>query len=177
VTQFIASGLVLLPFNYWWDGWQANNPDEYSSDFTSKLTLILVLINGLGDGLAEPVGLYFGKFTPYGYSLKYKTRGYWLEMEKREVSDNSCCKIPFKVKLKHDYFTRSYPGSFMVWLVSIIAIFIFHEPFNRNQLIIGAIFIPIIMTLTEAFSPRTWDSPFLFLVGALLLSALIKIPV
>ena len=181
VTQFISSGLVFLPFISYWNDKQNDNPDEYSNEFAEELSLIVVLINGLGDGLAEPVGVKFGGYEPFGKSLKYKTRGYWLETEKVNNNLDSKCGpgswFNFRIKLKHDYFTRSYPGSFMVWLVSFISILALNNPFTTDQLVIAAIFVPPLMTLTEAFSPRTWDSPFLFLVGSLLLTIIIELPV
>lgn len=181
VTQFISSGLVFLPFINHWNNKQNNNPEKYSQDFAEHLSLIVVLINGLGDGLAEPVGVKFGKYKPFGKSLKYKTRGYWLETEKVNNNLDSKCGpgswCNFRIKLKYDYFARSYPGSFMVWLVSFISILALNGPFTAGQLIIAAIFVPPLMTLTEAFSPRTWDSPFLFLVGSLLLTIIIEFPI
>jgi len=33
------------------------------------------------------------------------------------------------------------------------------------ELILALSIIPVAMTLAEAFSPHTWDSPFLYLVG------------
>lgn len=169
VSQFLSSSIIILLASIVFISWE-DDETNYPEDFTDQLMLILVFINGLGDGLAEPVGVKFGKYQPCGISLKYKTRGYWLETENNE---RKCPNILFK----YDYFTRSYPGSFMVWLVSLVSILALNEPFIDDQLWIGAVFIPPLMTLTEAYSPRTWDSPFLFLIGAIALGLLVKIPI
>lgn len=144
VTQFIASSIVIAPFVYLWGTW---------GNFYSDLSLILVIINGLGDGLAEPVGIRFGKH-------KYKTRALYY--------NKKCCS---------GSFTRSYEGSSVVFIVSVCAIGGFYYIFTTWQLVIALLTVPILMTLTEAFSPRTWDSPFLFGIGALLLTGIVKIPV
>lgn len=153
VTQFIASSLVILPFKALWDDWGGT----YGEDFVEDLIFILVMVNGLGDGLAEPVGIKFGKYHLFGRELTYRTRAIW-----------------YQGKFWNGSFKRSYPGSFTVWIVTLISILIFNDPFTTAQWIACLIYLPIIMTLTEAFSPRTWDSPFLFLIGAIVLSWIIK---
>lgn len=151
VSQFLVSSSVILPFVALWD-----------SEYSDELILILVLINGLGDGLAEPVGIKFGKYHLHcceqKYKLTYRTRAVWY--------DGHFCNGSFK---------RSYPGSFMVYIVSLISIIVLNEPFTKVQFILSLVFLPIIMTFTEALSPRTWDSPFLFLVGALFLTGVLEI--
>ena len=39
------------------------------------------------------------------------------------------------------------------------------EVLNQFQFILALLIIPIAMTFAEAFSPHTWDGPFLYLVG------------
>lgn len=125
VTQVAAGNLVLVPL-----GMYLNSIGYYS------LISIPIFINGLGDGLAEPVGIKFGKH-------KYETRALFTDKK----------------------FTRSYEGSVMVFLASIVILLIFQASFAPIQLIIALLIIPILMTLAEAFSPHTWDAPFLFLTG------------
>lgn len=153
VSQFLVSSLVILPFIAMWD--------PVDSEY---LILILVLINGLGDGLAEPVGIKFGRYSfnccNKNFKLTYKTRAIWY--------NGRPCNGEFK---------RSYPGSFMVYIVSLISIVILNEPFTQNQFILTLIALPLVMTLTEAMSPRTWDSPFLFLIGALFLTGVLEIDI
>lgn len=143
VTQFIATGIVLAAFGFLW---------HYLGASTDNLALILVLIVGIGDGLAEPVGIKFGKH-------KYKARA-----------------IYFNGKFCGGEFTRSFEGSFVVYIVSIIVIAIFYTTFTKLQFIIAIFLIPIIATLSEAFAPRTWDNPFIILVCGIVLTCIILIP-
>jgi len=129
-TQIITSLLVLLPFSVYF-----SKIDEIG------LIFIPILINALADGLAEPVGIRFGKH-------KYKTKG---------------C-------LSNKEFERSYEGSFCVFIVSFIIICSYYNYMYLNQFIFSVFTIPILITLTEALSPHTWDSPLLFLVSCGLLS-------
>jgi len=103
------------------------------------LLLIPILINGLGDGLAEPIGVRFGKHH-------YQTRALFSQRT----------------------YTRSLEGSACVFISAVLAILLFADQFSQLQLVIALTIIPPIMTLTEAISPHTWDSPFLYLIGGLL---------
>ena len=100
------------------------------------LIWIPLLIIAFGDGLAEPVGIRFGRH-------KYET--YALFSKKKYI--------------------RSLEGSACVFLASIIVVVVFHPSFTQLQFIIALILIPFLMTLIEAFSPHTWDTPTLFLAG------------
>jgi len=104
----------------------------------SSLILIPILITAIGDGLAEPVGIRFGK-------LKYKTHALFS-------------------KIKYE---RSLEGSLCVFIVSMIIIVMFKSNFTHTEYIAALITVPIVMTLTEAFSPHTWDTPTLFIAGYL----------
>jgi phytol kinase len=103
-----------------------------------SLIFIPIIINGIGDGLAEPVGIRFGKHKYETYALFSKRK-----------------------------YVRSFEGSACVFVTSIIAILIYHAHLTPIQLVVSLCLIPILMTLAEAFSPHTWDTPFLFLVGYL----------
>eukprot|EP01065_Artemidia_motanka_P052315 TRINITY_DN9419_c0_g1_i1.p1 TRINITY_DN9419_c0_g1~~TRINITY_DN9419_c0_g1_i1.p1 ORF type:complete len:476 (+),score=125.46 TRINITY_DN9419_c0_g1_i1:61-1428(+) len=105
------------------------------------LYLIPTLVVGLGDGLAEPVGVRWGKH-------KYRTRAVWY--------DNKCCA---------GEFTRSLEGSACVFIVTVISIAIMTNSFTGVQLAVAYATLPISLTLSEAFAPHTWDTPFLFGVG------------
>ncbi len=149
VTQFLASSVVLVAFSFLWSYFEElKDGDNNFSD----LTLIIILINGLGDGLAEPVGVRFGKH-------KYTTRSIWYDG-----------------KFWNGEFTRSYEGSSCVFLVSVASIGGFYYLFTTGQLIIALLTIPIMMTLTEAFAPHTWDNPFLYFVGGLMLAGIVWLP-
>eukprot|EP01062_Namystynia_karyoxenos_P059767 TRINITY_DN5117_c2_g1_i1.p1 TRINITY_DN5117_c2_g1~~TRINITY_DN5117_c2_g1_i1.p1 ORF type:complete len:479 (+),score=162.83 TRINITY_DN5117_c2_g1_i1:71-1438(+) len=108
-----------------------------------ELFLIPTLVVGLGDGLAEPVGIRWGRH-------KYKTRAIWY--------DDKCCA---------GEFTRSLEGSACVFVATVIAIAIMTYEFSGTQLVAAYASLPISMTLAEAYAPHTWDTPFLFGIGGL----------
>lgn len=111
-----------------------------------ELFLIAIIVNGLGDGLAEPVGVRFGRH-------KFRTRALF--------SDRT--------------YTRSLEGSACVFLSGFLAVWLYQAgaqsgqfigaPLTEAQLWLAYATLPVAMTLAEAYSPHTWDSPFLFLVG------------
>ena len=105
-----------------------------------NLLLIPILVNGIGDGLAEPVGVRFGR-------LKYKTYALFS-------------------KIKYE---RTIEGSACVFFTSIIVIIFFQSSFTSSEFICALVVFPIVMTLAEALAPHTWDTPFLFLFGYLTL--------
>jgi dolichol kinase len=102
------------------------------------LLALPLIITAFGDGLAEPIGVRFGK-------RKYKTRDLFGDR----------------------VYTRSYEGSAIVFLSSIVALMAFNHFFPMNELICLFAVLPLLMTITEAHSPHTWDNPFLYLVGGL----------
>lgn len=124
-TQFIASYLVLIPLLAYFESHQM-----------LPLIMIIIIANGIGDGLAEPVGIKFGKrkYTTYALFTKQK-------------------------------YVRSYIGSGCVWITTFIAILAFHPYFNSAQFVAALITVPALITLAEAFSPHTWDSPLIYAVG------------
>ncbi len=62
-----------------------------------------------------------------------------------------------------------------VFLSGILAVILLQEQLTFNQLVLALLIIPIVMTLAEAFSPHTWDGPFLYLAGGLLTVAVIEV--
>ncbi len=126
-TQIAAGYLIIIPAIM-----------IFESNSIASLILIPILITGIGDGLAEPVGIRFGKH-------KYKTHALFSKTK----------------------YERSIEGSMCVLITSIITIVIFQSSFTTIEFIIALITVPIVMTLTEAWSPHTWDTPTLFLIGYL----------
>ncbi len=124
-TQFIASYLVLIPLLIYFEGHDM-----------LPLLMIIIIANGVGDGLAEPIGIRFGKRKYTTYALFTKER-----------------------------YVRSYVGSTCVLVTTFIAILMFQQYFTSIQLIAALLIIPILIALAEAFSPHTWDSPFIYAVG------------
>jgi len=107
----------------------------------ANLIFIPVIITGIGDGLAEPVGIRFGKH-------KYWTKGLCLDKK----------------------YTRSLEGSACVLVTGWIACAAFYRQFaGWLHFTIAFFIVPLAMTLAEAFSPHTWDTPFLLTTGCGLL--------
>lgn len=99
-----------------------------------------ILISGIGDGLAEPVGVRFGKHS-------YKVNALFTRKK----------------------YVRTLEGSACVFLTSVIILLLFHATFTPGQFVAALVIVPLLMTFTEAVSPHTWDNPFLFLIGYLAL--------
>ncbi len=121
-TQYLATYLVALPL------WLL-----FKKQGHTEAIPIIILINAVGDGLAEPVGVTWGKH-------KYKVKALFTKTT----------------------FTRSLEGSFCVYAVSVLALFVYRDGFTTDQFIAAVIGVPIVATLAEAKSPHTWDSPFIF---------------
>jgi len=134
-TQVIAGYLVIIPFIV-----------LYMVHGLMHLIMLPLLIACIGDGLAEPVGVRFGRH-------KYQVRALFT---------------------KKKYY-RTLEGSACVFITSVVVIAAFHAAFTPAQFIAAMATMPIAMTLTEAFSPHTWDTPTLFLAGYLLLFAIMFI--
>ena len=135
-TQIAAGYIIIIPMII-----------LFSKAGLNNLIFIPVFINGIGDGLAEPIGIRFGR-------LKYKT---YALFSKRK-------------------YIRTIEGSACVFITSIIVILFFHASFSYPEFICALIIIPIVMTLAEAFAPHTWDTPFLFLTGYLTIYVITRIP-
>jgi dolichol kinase len=134
ISQLLAGYAVLIPMQI-----------LFRKLGFADLIFIPVLVHGLGDGLAEPVGVRFGKHKYSCRSLFNKRR-----------------------------YTRSLEGSACVFLAGLLAVLLFHASFTPVQFIAALLIVPIGMTLAEAFSPHTWDTPYMFLVGTGSLLAIMK---
>ena len=110
------------------------------------IIFIPVAVNNIGDGLAEPVGVRFGKH-------KYSTTALY-----------------HKGKFFKRKFTRSYEGSSCVFITTAIVVAFYYNTFTSTQFWITISFLPFLMTLAEAKAPHTNDGPFLALVGCSFLS-------
>lgn len=124
-TQVLATYLVIV-LMLWWLG-------QYER---TSLIYITVLIAAIGDGLAEPVGIRFGRH-------KYTTRALFCNRT----------------------YTRSLEGSACVFLSGLLACYLLKGALTDLEFLIAILLIPAAMTLAEAFSPHTWDGPFLYLIG------------
>ncbi|MGR9045237.1 MAG: hypothetical protein ACU83N_08070 [Gammaproteobacteria bacterium] len=136
ITQFMGSYIVLAVVSF------------YLAKFNAfELLSIPILINGIGDGLAEPVGIRFGKHH-------YQTRAL----------------------LTRKKYIRSLEGSACVFITSLLVICFSRYPFTDLQFVVAITAIPILMTLAEAFSPHTWDSPLLYGTGGMTLIGILNLP-
>ncbi len=135
VTQTATGHLVLLPASI-----------IFSYYDLLHLIAIPIFIYAIGDGLAEPVGVKFGKHKYSCYALFTKKQ-----------------------------YTRSLEGSAVVFIASLAIIAAFYSYFTLPQFIVAMIAIPIIMTLVEAFSPHTWDAPTMFFAGCASIFGVIKL--
>jgi len=135
-TQIFAGYVVLIPAVI-----------LFAQTGYRHLIFIPILINGIGDGLAEPVGIKFGKH-------KYKTKALFSKRT----------------------YERSLEGSSCVFIASLAILFLFQSSFSSVEFIWALIVLPIAMTIAEAFSPHTWDTPFLFLTGYTILYFIKSVP-
>lgn len=102
----------------------------------SRFIWIPLLILAFGDGLAEPVGVRFGRH-------KYKTYAFFSKKK----------------------YVRSIEGSACVFLASLVVVIFYYQAFTQLQFILALLVLPVLMTLVEAYSPHTWDTPTLYLAG------------
>lgn len=133
-TQYISAAAVIIPLVMYL-GWMG----------LGTLTFIPLLINGLGDGLAEPVGVRFGR-------IKYNVRARFTDT----------------------IYQRSLEGSLCVFAAGILSITAFGHLFSPTQFIVALVTVPLATTLAEAFSPHTWDTPFIYGTAGVLLICIVS---
>ena len=115
--------------------------------------LIPAFISGLGDGLAEPVGVKFGR-NCFGKDCTYKTHG--------------CCT-------KYDY-VRSIPGSSMVLLSGYLGVSFAWGDYTPWQFVIAMIIVPPVGCIVEAKAPHTLDNPFIGVIVGIVATSILYIP-
>jgi phytol kinase len=96
-----------------------------------------------GDGLAEPVGIRFGKH-------KYAVNGFFVRQK----------------------YQRSLEGSACVFLACLVSLILTSVYFPQIQWFISLLILPTMLTYTEAKAPHTVDNPFIILVGGSVLAAI-----
>ena len=103
-----------------------------------NIGLFVICLAMIGDGFAEPVGVRFGK-------RRYKT---------------------FALFTRKRYF-RTVEGSLAVFVSTLLVVIVFNGLFTSEQFLYAILIFPLAITITEALSPHTWDSPFLLGVSGL----------
>lgn len=99
---------------------------------TAMYLFVALFISGIGDALAEPVGLYFGKHS-------YETRALGTDRT----------------------YIRTYEGSAVVFFSGVVAVFIVHGLSPDVPTLLALATFPIVGAIAEAKSPHTWDQPFI----------------
>ncbi len=112
----------------------------------TELISIPLIVTGVGDGLAEPVGIRFGKHT---------------------------YRVPSLAKGRQ--YVRSIEGSACVWVVALLSVVFTYSVVSTPQWIAMLLLLPPAMTATEAISPHTWDAPFLYLSGGLTIIGIVTL--
>jgi phytol kinase len=133
ITQLVAGYLVFAPMSAY-----------FTQQGLSRLLFIPIFTHGIGDGLAEPVGVRFGRHRYTTWALFTRKR-----------------------------YVRSLEGSACVLLVGILTVAIFRGGFSPAQFWVALLTTPLLMTIAEAVSPHTWDTPLMFLAGGLSLLAIV----
>ncbi len=110
------------------------------------LIYITILVAAIGDGLAEPVGVRFGRYA-------YRTRALFTERT----------------------YVRTLEGSACVLLSGFLAVYVMRGQLAPQQLFPALAVIPLAMTLAEAWSPHTWDGPFLYGAGGFSTIAILEL--
>lgn len=126
VTQTIAGYIILISFYFLYSNYSV--PVE--------LIYLTILSVTIGDGLAEPIGIKFGKNN-------YKAKGF------------------FDSRI----YYRTIEGSSVVFITSLILCFLFSNFFENYPFLLLLLIYPTVLTVVEAKSPHTWDTPFMFLAG------------
>jgi len=108
---------------------------------------IPIAVNNIGDGLAEPVGVAFGRHK-YSTTALYH-RGQFFK------------------------FTRSYEGSTCVYFTIVAVVAMNYRIFNSTQFWVTLSILPFLMTIAEAKAPHTNDGPFLARIGCSFLSIIL----
>jgi dolichol kinase len=142
----IVPGMIVMIFFYL--VWASSSVNGFPAH---NLCYIFAMVAGLGDGLAEPVGVHWG-------THKYEVGAIMAGKEARKYQrslEGSCCVALF-----------TYVFIAQKWYLFVNA-----TAFWATMLV-----LPPLMAWAEARSPHTCDTPFLFLVGGAWLWAALNIP-
>jgi len=113
----------------------------------AKWTMIPILAVAIGDGLAEPVAVFWEDRKWFGGTHKYRTFGLF-----------SGDRV----------FTRSIEGSGTVFVGTLVSVLIYLKTMSDGQLIFFVCVLPIVITILEMVAPHSLDNPFLLFFGYLM---------
>ncbi|CAI5739694.1 unnamed protein product [Peronospora farinosa] len=135
VVGNIAPGMFILMFFKWLFGAQG------------ALTFILVFITGIGDGLAEPVGITWGRHKYKAYSCFSKNK-----------------------------YIRSWEGSACVFMSGLVFPALQYAAFdNFWQVLLSMLILAPTMAYAEATAPHTMDTPVLMIGCGVILYAIVNL--
>lgn len=129
ISQLFMSIPIIAGFSILFSHWGL---DDY--------VFIPIIILGLGDGLAEPIGIRFGKHP-------YKVNSLFVGRE----------------------YTRTLEGSLCVAFFSLVSVLVFYNLFTKASIVYTLLVLIILMPIVEAKSPHAWDNPIILLIGYLVL--------
>lgn len=109
-----------------------------------ELIAVPLLVTAVGDGLAEPVGVRFGR---HRYRVPSLAAG--------------------------RTYVRSLEGSACVFVTAAVVVACCAGGLTRPQLAALLVLLPPAMTAAEAVSPHTWDAPFLYLTAGGMIAAVL----
>eukprot|EP00397_Hematodinium_sp_SG-2012_P013918 GEMP01014143.1.p1 GENE.GEMP01014143.1~~GEMP01014143.1.p1 ORF type:complete len:432 (+),score=97.75 GEMP01014143.1:137-1432(+) len=133
--DIVPGMVVIIVFNALLGTYEVNG---YNA---ADLTYIFVMVTGLGDGFAEPVGVHWG-------THKYKVAS---------IGGAS-----------HRLYTRSWEGSCTVaWFGYVFIATCWYLFPNATSFWVTFVLLPPVFAWAEAKSPHTMDTPCLFAVGGL----------
>ena len=122
ISQMLAIGVLLVPMAQF-----------FASHGLWSLFLIAAMSNGLGDGLAEPVGKIWGR-------KKYEVRALFTQRK----------------------YTRSYMGSACVAFFTALGVIVNYPILSTGEFVTLLAVLPVLITWIEARSPHTWDNFFIY---------------
>jgi dolichol kinase len=133
---------------FFWSSWLLSMIALWLADLLFldvPITRTAALLVGLGDGLAEPIGLRWGyhRYRVYGWGTKRPT-------------------------------FRSVEGSLCVMTISFLVVLFCYWPSEESALmpvVGGALIVAAVLTLVEALSPHGWDNFTIPVSAALVLHA------
>lgn len=97
-----------------------------------ELLILVPILVALGDGLAEPIGVRFGRHRYRAYALFSRQKYY-----------------------------RTLEGSATVFVATALVILFARSFFTPTEFLAALLIVPTIITLAEAISPHTIDTPLL----------------